>query len=82
MPQHAVGSKRCVACEVGNGLPTANGKAHSYYLSRQDGRRMLVVERRPGDRLRINGSTEVVILEICPNLVKLAIECLPESNNA
>jgi sRNA-binding carbon storage regulator CsrA len=43
---------------------------------------MLVVERRPGDRLRINGSTEVVILEICPNLVKLAIECLPESNNA
>ena len=82
MPQHAKAAGRCVACEVGNGLPTATGKAHSYYIARQDGRRMLVVEGRPGDRLRINGSTEIVILEICPNFVKLAIECLPESNNA
>jgi len=82
MPQHTKAAGQCIACEVGNGLPTATGKVYSYYIARQDGRRMLVVERRPGDRLRINGSTEVVILEICPNLVKLAIECLPERNNA
>jgi hypothetical protein len=56
----------------------ANGKARSYYVSRHDGHRMLVVERRSGDRIRINSTTEVVILEIHPDLVKLAIECLPD----
>jgi hypothetical protein len=76
MPQHPKTDGRCVSCEVGNGLPIANGKAPGYYVSRHDGHRMLVVERGTGERLRINGSIEVVILEIHPDLVKFAIECL------
>ena len=78
MPKHPKSDGRCVSCEVGDGLPTAKGKAHSYYMSREDGRRMLVVERRSGDRLRINGAAEVVILEVHPDMVKLAIEGLPD----
>lgn len=78
MPQPSEFDARCFSCEVGDGLPTANGKAHSYYVSRQDGCRMLVVERRSGDRIRINSTTEVVILEIYPHVVKLAIAYLPD----
>jgi len=37
---------------------------------------MLVVQRRSGESLRINGPVEVVILETHLNRVKLAIECL------
>ena len=39
---------------------------------------MLVVERQSGDRLSINGTADVVILGIQRDLVKLAIECLPD----
>jgi len=70
--------RRSVSCGIANGLPIAEGRAHSYYIFRQDGRRMLVVQRRSGERLRINGAVEVVILETHPNLVKLAIECVPD----
>jgi hypothetical protein len=63
---------------VGDGLPLANGKAHGYYVSRHDGRRLLVLERRSGERIRINGTAEVVILEIRPGRVKLAINCVPD----
>lgn len=78
MPEHPEVNGRCVACEVGNGLPIVNGKAAGYYISRQDGHRMLVLERRSGERIRINGTAEVVILEVHPDLVKLAIEYLPD----
>jgi len=69
---------RSESCDVGSGLPVANGKARSYYYSRHDGRRMLVVVRRAGESLRINGGIKVDILEIQPGLVKFAIECLPD----
>ncbi len=78
MPQRTDVERRSVTCEIANGLPISNGKARSYYISRHDGRRMLVVLGRSGDRLRINGAIEVVILEAHPHLVKLAIECLPD----
>ena len=80
MSQHPAVDGRCASCEVGNGLPTANGKGRSYYISRHDGRRMLVVERRSGECLRINGTIEVVILEIQSDVVKFAIECLPDKD--
>ena len=67
------------SCEARNGLPVANGKARSYYFSRHDGRRMLVVQRRAGESLGINGGITVDILEIQRDLVKLAIECLPDA---
>ncbi len=78
--QHLKVDGRCAPCEVGNGLPIANGKGRSYYISRHDGRRMLVVERRSGECLRINGTIQVVILEIHPDVVKFAIECLPDED--
>ena len=78
MPKHPKSDGRCVSCEVGIGLPTVTGKARSYYMSCDDGRRMLVVERRSGDRLRIDGAAEVLILEVHPDMVKLAIECFPD----
>ena len=78
MPQHPNNDGRCVSCEVGNGLPTAEGKARGYYMSREDGRRMFVVERRSGERLRINGTAQVVVLEVQRGQVKLAVECLPD----
>ncbi len=40
---------------------------------------MLVVERRAGESLRINGGIKVDILEIQRGLVKFAIECLPDA---
>ena len=76
MPQHREVERRSVSCGIANGLPIAEGRAHSDYVSRQDGRRMLVVQRRSGESLRINGPVEVVILETHLNRVKLAIECL------
>jgi len=65
---------RCVSCEVRNGLPTLLGKGRGHYVSRQGGSRMLVLDRCPGQRIRINGTTEVVVLEIHPDQVKIAIE--------
>jgi hypothetical protein len=79
MSRHVEVDGRPASCEVGNGLPIANGKARSYYYSRHDGRRMLIVERRAGESLRINGGIKVDILEIQPGLVKFAIECLPDT---
>jgi hypothetical protein len=78
MPKHPKSAGRCIFCEVGNGLPTTKSKARGYYMSREDGRRMLVVQRRSGERLRINGAAEVAILEVHPEMVKLAVECLPD----
>ncbi len=79
MSRHLEVDGRSESREARYGLPAANGKARSYYLSRHDGRRMLIVERRAGESLRINGGIKVDILEIQPGLVKFAIECLPDS---
>ena len=70
--------ERCVLCEVGDGLPTVTGKARGYYIFRYGGPRALILERRLGDRLRINSATDIVILEIRPDQVKFAIEYLPD----
>ncbi len=68
------GNRRCVSCEVRNGIPVVHGETWSYYLSRLGGRRMVVLERRQNDRLRINNTTALVVLEIHPDQVKVAIE--------
>ncbi len=79
MSRHLEVDGRPESRETRYGLPAANGKARSYYFSRHDGRRMLIVERRAGESLRINGGIKVDILEIQPGLVKFAIECLPDT---
>ena len=70
-------NRRRITCEVRDGLPTVLGKTQGYYVSRLGGARMLVLNRRPGERLRINGTIEIVILEIQPDQVKIAIETSP-----
>jgi hypothetical protein len=52
-------ARKCVACEVREGVPTT--KSWGYYTSR-NGSRILVVECRPGQRIRINGAVEIVVL--------------------
>jgi len=66
-----------VACQAGKGLPTVDGKARGHYVSHRGGQRMLVLECGQGERIRINGTTEIVVLEICPEEVKVAIKLSP-----
>ncbi len=63
-----------IDCEVQNGVPTVQGKARAHYATGQGGGMMLVFERRAGERIRINATTEVVILEVSPEHVKVAVE--------
>ncbi len=72
------GDRHCVICEVRKSLPMVLGNARCYYVSHQGGSRMLVLERRQGERIRINGTTEVVVLEIHADHVKIAIESWPD----
>jgi carbon storage regulator len=72
------GDGRCVSCKVDNGLPMVHGKARGYYVSHRGGRRTLVVVRGRGERIRINGTTEIVILEIHADQVNIAIKSLPD----
>src|SRR3974377_667306 len=55
-----------IDCEFRDGLATVRGKGIAHYTTGQNGRHMLIVDRRPGERIRINSTTEVVILEIGP----------------
>jgi len=68
------GDQRPVSCDVQNGVPMVHGKGHGHYVSREGGRQMLVLERSQGERIRINDTTEVVVLEIHPDHVKVAID--------
>jgi hypothetical protein len=67
-----------IECEVREGVPTVHGKARAHYATGQSGGRMLVFERGAGERIRINATTEVVILEVGSNQVKVAIETAEE----
>ena len=63
-----------IDCEIREGVPTVQGKARAHYASGQSGGLMLVFERRAGERIRINATTEVVILEVSQEHVKVAVE--------
>ena len=69
----ADGDGRCAFCDADNGFPTIRGKAPSYYLSDLAGMRMLVLKRRQGDRMAINDTTELIVLEIHFDQVTIAI---------
>ena len=72
------GERQYVACQIHNGLATVAGKTRGHYVSRQGGRRMLVLECGQGGRIRINDTTEIVVLEISPGEVKIAVEPSPD----
>jgi hypothetical protein len=64
-------SRDCANCEVREGIPTTQG--WGYYASR-NGSRMLVLDRRLDQRIRINGTVEIVVLEAGDEKVRLGIE--------
>jgi hypothetical protein len=67
-----------IDCEIHEGVPTVHGKARAHYATGQSGGRMLVFERGAGERIRIDDKTEVVILEVAGNQVKVAVETVGE----
>jgi hypothetical protein len=67
-------TRPAIDCEFRDGLATVRGKGLAHYTTGQNGRHMLIVDRRPGERIRINSTTEVVILEIGPGDTRVAIE--------
>jgi hypothetical protein len=75
----AASSRQRIECDVRDGLPTVRGKGRAHYVTGQSGRHMLIVERRLGERIRINSTTEVVILDIAPDVIRIAIETVPEA---
>lgn len=69
--------RECATCEFRYGILTTDGWG---YYSSSGGTQMLVVERGPNQRIRINGSIEIVILETDHEKVRLGIEGLPDSH--
>jgi hypothetical protein len=65
----------CGSCQIQKGVPTLNGRA--YYASRK-GAQMLVVERRIGQRIRINGEIEIVMLQADNGEVRLGIDSVSD----
>lgn len=63
-----------VSCSPREGSVLATGKGRGYYVFGCDGRRVLVLQCRPGDRIRINHTTEVGVLASRLGQVTLAIE--------
>jgi hypothetical protein len=76
----AKAAQECVDCQVRGGLPTVRGKTRAHYRTGQAGQGMLVIDRRPGERIRINATTEIVILEINSDQVKILVETIPETD--
>lgn len=69
---------RLISCEIDNNMARAQGPAWCYYRSNREGRQMLILECRPGDRIQINSTTEIVILDINRDQVEMAIDSLPD----
>jgi hypothetical protein len=62
----------CVSCHAGSGVPASDGRTWGYYDSR-NGRQMLVMSCRVGQRMKINGTIEVVVLEVGKGTVRLGV---------
>ena len=67
-------TRPAIDCEFYDGLATVRGKGPAHYSTGENGRQTLIVDRRPGERIRINSTTEVLILEIGPGDILVAIE--------
>jgi hypothetical protein len=72
----------CVRCEVREGVATIEGHGWGYYVSGKQGRQMLVVALKAGQRIRINGTTECVVLEVGRGRARLGIEGCPPSGGS
>jgi len=70
-----------ITCRCGDGIPAFNGGGRGYYVSR-GGTRMLVMECKPGQRVRINDTIEVVVLATGDDEVRLAIDAVDSEMHA
>jgi hypothetical protein len=70
----AAASRMRIDCDVHDGLPTIRGKAKAHYITGKNGSPLLVVERRAGERIRINATTDLVILAVTGDSVRIAVE--------
>ena len=70
-----------IECEIRDGMPTVRGKAPAYYLTGPGAGRMLIIERRAGERIRINSTTEVVVLDVGPESIRIAIETVSQDED-
>ncbi|HBO46444.1 MAG TPA: hypothetical protein DD670_21455 [Planctomycetaceae bacterium] len=61
-----------MTCGIRDGIPTIDGGGRGHYVSR-GGVQMLVVQCRPGQRIRINDSIEVIVLTTDDEEVRLGI---------
>ncbi len=69
-------TRQCVCCELHEGLPVIRQRVPSYYVSKPGEGPMLTLERKKGQRLRMCGTIDVIVLEIDNGEVALGI-CRP-----
>jgi hypothetical protein len=65
--------ERSDARDPGPTLPKSTGNGSGYYVSRKGGQRMLVIERRRGQRIRIDATTELCVLDVGADSVQLGV---------
>ena len=65
--------RRSASFEVGKDAVRMSGTAWSYYKSQPRRQQMLVLDREEGERMRINGSVELIVLGIESDQIRLAI---------
>ncbi|MFO7907044.1 MAG: carbon storage regulator [Pirellulaceae bacterium] len=63
-----------VPCDLRQGLPTTPTHVWSHYLSQKGRNQMLVLDRKPNQRIRINGGIDLVILAVRNGEVEVGIE--------
>jgi hypothetical protein len=68
-------------CRRQKGIPAINSHAWGYYASRA-GERMLVMECSVGQRIRIDGTIEVVVLKIVDGEIQFGINDVADSTDA
>jgi hypothetical protein len=66
-------NRDCQSSRIRDSILTINRRGRCYYTSR-DGVRMLVVEPRVNQRIRINGTIELVVLETSDGEVRLGVD--------
>ena len=72
-----VATKRCVSCQVHDGMALICGNAWAYYISQHGRGRVLVLDLAKEERLRINDDFEIVVMDIEGGRATLGVLCSP-----
>ena len=77
--QALTAKRRCVSCQVHDGMASIYGRPWAYYIWQHGRGRMLVLRSHQEERLGINDSFEVVVLDVEGNHVRLGVLCSPDN---